>query len=321
MKIEITKPLELSSEQNNLLNNHSLLNILTILVSEIGVSGIIVKAEAFSNELRNQAIELKSLLNNSLDKSIDFSILDDFREEVNTFFNIIRSYTSLDEELRFVLRESHENVIRVLDIFESRLVELKQRNESSSEWVETSIEQLNSNFNEVLNAIAKNSKGKYNIVSNIAKKSQHDYMVNLKIESQDSSTILMPPVLQDCLRDLIANARKYTKPGGIIHAGLYNNGESITMVISDTGCGIPPEELHKVVDFGYRASNVAVRPTMGGGFGLTKAYHVTQQHYGRMWIESDLDKGTTITIKIPVPVNKITSKRNVDFSNLMLTAD
>jgi len=56
-----------------------------------------------------------------------------------------------------------------------------------------------------------------------------------------------------------------------------------------------------VVAFGKRASNVDDQATMGGGFGLTKAYLVSRQFGGRMWIDSRPGAGTRITISIPRP--------------------
>jgi signal transduction histidine kinase len=111
----------------------------------------------------------------------------------------------------------------------------------------------------------------------------------------------MPPVLQDVMRDLIANARKYTEPGGEITAGLVDNGKELRFVVADTGRGIPSDEVRQVVEFGKRGSNVDDKETMGGGFGLTKAYLVTRQFGGRIWITSRPGAGTRIAISIPRP--------------------
>ena len=110
----------------------------------------------------------------------------------------------------------------------------------------------------------------------------------------------MPLVLQDIFRDLIANSRKYTEPGGKISAGLYSLAEGLRIVVEDDGIGIPRDELQKVVEFGYRASNVLGKRTYGGGFGLSKALWVAKNFGGRMWIRSCVGVGTRVTIFIPV---------------------
>ena len=111
----------------------------------------------------------------------------------------------------------------------------------------------------------------------------------------------MPAVFQDVLRDLVANARKYTAPGGHITAALYEDPTLLRLVVEDTGRGIPANELATVVHFGRRASNVGDVRTLGGGFGLTKAFLATKQFGGRFWLASQVGTGTRIRINVPRP--------------------
>jgi signal transduction histidine kinase len=111
--------------------------------------------------------------------------------------------------------------------------------------------------------------------------------------------IWMPLRLKDVLRDLLANARKYTKPGGRVALALHQDEARILCVIEDSGYGIPEDELEKVAEFGYRASNVRDYPTMGGGFGLTKAVWLILSWGGRFHIASGLGEGTRIHIELP----------------------
>ena len=113
----------------------------------------------------------------------------------------------------------------------------------------------------------------------------------------------MPVIFQDVMRDLIANARKYTSPGGRIDAGLYNSGTELRFIVQDNGVGIPEAELERVTEFGVRRSNVLDRKTRGGGFGLTKAYYVARKFGGRMWIHSSTEAptDTRLGIRLPVP--------------------
>ena len=77
-------------------------------------------------------------------------------------------------------------------------------------------ERLHADFRSFFEAIEKNSKGRYRILYNAARKEQQDYYIDFKFETAGGGTLLMPPVFQDTMRDLIANARKYTAPGGSI---------------------------------------------------------------------------------------------------------
>lgn len=125
--------------------------------------------------------------------------------------------------------------------------------------------------------------------------------MTLDIRSVDGGQISMPPVLQDCFRDLLANARKYTPPGGEIRGSLRDDGRELRVVVADTGRGIPETEVGHVVRFGQRGSNARPGETRGGGYGLTKAYSICRRFGGRLWIESEIDIGTTVTMQIPRP--------------------
>jgi signal transduction histidine kinase len=199
------------------------------------------------------------------------------------------------------VEDSVSNLQSVFAILHTRVRELLERVHAPEKWTDHDIEQLTANFTNVLAAIEKNSKGRYRIVHNIAEQEQQDYMVNFMIESVDGSSIHMPSVLQDVMRDLIANARKYTEPGGEITAGLVDNGKELRFVVEDSGRGIPADEVQQVVEFGKRGSNVDDKATMGGGFGLTKAYLMARRFGGKMWIDSDPGVGTRITLSIPRP--------------------
>jgi signal transduction histidine kinase len=197
------------------------------------------------------------------------------------------------------IAESLANLESVFAILEVRAHEILARAQHPERWETMRIENLRHNFLEAFAAIEKNSRGRYRIIYNLARQEPTDYYVRLDFDSVDGKNVFMPPVFQDVMRDLIANARKYTAPGGIIAAGLFESPRELRFTVHDTGRGIPEPELRRVVEFGYRGSNVSNVRTMGGGFGLTKAYYVTKQFGGRIWIASRVDVGTRISIMLP----------------------
>lgn len=198
------------------------------------------------------------------------------------------------------VRANLEGIFLILRV---RARELRERQNTPGAWLPHSVETLKENFLHLFQAIERNSHGAYHIVHNLAQHEEGKYLIHLDISGDNAGQLRMPPVFQDVMRDLIANARKYTPPGGIISAGISQVKTELRFVVSDTGCGIPPGEIEHVIRFGYRASNVKDRPTCGGGFGLTKAYYVTRAFKGRMWIDSPADNhcGTRIEIRIPSP--------------------
>ena len=111
-----------------------------------------------------------------------------------------------------------------------------------------------------------------------------------------------PPVMGDKNRlrqvfmNIIDNALKYTPEGGDVTVQILNEVSNITVLISDTGCGIAPEDLPKVKEKFYKANqNVG-----GSGIGLAVADEIVQMHGGTLDIESGIGVGTTVKIQIPV---------------------
>jgi len=192
-----------------------------------------------------------------------------------------------------------EDIFAVLDV---RVAELQIREKNPGNWEIFTIEEFKRDFRKFFYAMEQSSKGRYHIVYNVAQQEQIDYLVHFEVTSDHEGLVTMPYLLKDVIRDLIANARKYTPPGGGITIGIAVVQHRLRFVVEDTGMGIPPEEIERVVEFGFRGSNVTGKiRTMGGGFGLTKALHVTRQLGGRMWIDSELNQGTRVTIEVPVP--------------------
>lgn len=299
--MEITTKLNLDDEQSKMIEMHSFLNVLNILISEMyliqlnisendntqnykRIGDAIAIVLSFSQMLREPELIVKEL---SDAEGIKNDLLNCVKDAVN----------GLDDNDE--IKESYENILSIMSIFMVRSRELLTRFGKGDIWVYHDIANLKNNFVNVFAAIEKNSKGRYKIIYNIAEHDEGDYFVQLDIRSVDNDRIFMPPVFQDVMRDLIANARKYTNPGGKIIAGLIDDGEFLKFVVEDTGRGIPASQISKVVEYGFRADNVADHETKGGGFGLTKAYRVAKNFNGKMFIESELDKGTTIKIELP----------------------
>ena len=108
---------------------------------------------------------------------------------------------------------------------------------------------------------------------------------------------------QSVLINLIINALDATEPGGDINiytaTGLSasNTGhKGVEITIADTGCGIQHEDLDKLFDPFFTTKEVG----KGTGLGLSVSYGIVQRHGGTIRVQSEIDRGSTFTIWVPV---------------------
>jgi signal transduction histidine kinase len=106
--------------------------------------------------------------------------------------------------------------------------------------------------------------------------------------------------LEQVLTNMVSNAIKYTPPGGTIRTTVCQKEGSIKFVVSDTGRGIPKEDLEKVFEPFYRVPQEAKDRTPGTGLGLALAKSLVELHGGEIWVESELQKGSTFCFTIPI---------------------
>ncbi|MGC1246864.1 MAG: sensor histidine kinase, partial [Spirulinaceae cyanobacterium] len=115
---------------------------------------------------------------------------------------------------------------------------------------------------------------------------------------------LLNPVLADrsliryIIANLLVNAIKYSPKNTKIMFSLTCQPGKAILIIEDRGIGIPSEELDKLFDSFYRASNV--RDIPGTGLGLSVVKQLVDLHGGNIKVESELAKGTTFTVALPL---------------------
>jgi len=105
--------------------------------------------------------------------------------------------------------------------------------------------------------------------------------------------------LRQVLLNLLSNAVKFTPDGGTIGVRARRDSGEIQVSVRDTGIGIAPEDQAKVFDEFQQVGQPSDRSREGTGLGLTLARRFVELHGGRIWIESDVGKGTTFTFAIP----------------------
>ncbi|MDD5368611.1 MAG: ATP-binding protein [Anaerolineaceae bacterium] len=108
-----------------------------------------------------------------------------------------------------------------------------------------------------------------------------------------------PVQLRQMVDNLVDNAIKYTSAGGSVVVKVQVQRNQIVLRVVDTGIGIPSVDLPHIFDKFYRASNTSTA-IVGTGLGLSIVKSIVESHQGRIWVDSTVDEGTSITVVLPV---------------------
>lgn len=100
-------------------------------------------------------------------------------------------------------------------------------------------------------------------------------------------------------QNLVGNAVNFSKPGGVVEVILTDDGERAAVAVTDHGMGIAPEEIDKVFERYYRTAKERTS-RRSSGLGLSIAQGVIQRHGGTIGVSSELGKGTTFTVTLPI---------------------
>jgi signal transduction histidine kinase len=102
------------------------------------------------------------------------------------------------------------------------------------------------------------------------------------------------------LHNLVGNGLKYTPEGGRVRVKVEAGPRSLVVDVEDNGIGIKPEEHELIFEKFYRARDARVSRITGTGLGLALAREVARLHGGDVLLRSEVDKGSTFTLTLPL---------------------
>jgi two-component system, OmpR family, phosphate regulon sensor histidine kinase PhoR len=106
--------------------------------------------------------------------------------------------------------------------------------------------------------------------------------------------------LEQAILNLLANAIKFNRPGGeVTVSAAVNDRHQVSIIISDTGVGIPSEDLPRIFERFYRIDKARSRQVGGTGLGLSIVKHVAERMNGTIEVQSTLGRGSAFTLLLP----------------------
>ncbi|TSC73931.1 MAG: multi-sensor signal transduction histidine kinase, partial [Parcubacteria group bacterium Gr01-1014_33] len=116
--------------------------------------------------------------------------------------------------------------------------------------------------------------------------------------------------LRNIIQSIISNAIEYTPEGGKVEVSLKKTRDHFIFKVKDTGIGIPKEEQGRIFEKFTRASNAQLIKTDGTGLGLYIAKQAVDLLEGKIWFESEVNKGTTFFVELPIESKAVGSEKD-----------
>jgi len=107
-------------------------------------------------------------------------------------------------------------------------------------------------------------------------------------------------LLHQAIYNLVENGLKYTPDGGEVTVKLLTAPSTLTFAIQDTGIGIPATDLPRLFEKFYRGTNREALAQRGTGLGLAIVKSIAERHGGKVWVESELGKGSIFHLQVPI---------------------
>jgi signal transduction histidine kinase len=117
--------------------------------------------------------------------------------------------------------------------------------------------------------------------------------------SQGATVFADKTMISTVLRNLISNAIKFTNTGGEIVISVVNKTSELTVSVSDNGVGISKSALEKLFRLDENYSTTGTNNEQGTGLGLILCKEFIEKHGGKIWVESEVGKGSTFSFSLP----------------------
>jgi signal transduction histidine kinase len=129
--------------------------------------------------------------------------------------------------------------------------------------------------------------------------SSHGITLDVRVDGELGSMVGDERKIKQVLLNLLSNAVKFTPEGGTVGLSVLKVDGAVEIAVSDTGIGIAPEDQGAIFEEFRQVGTDYARKREGTGLGLALARRFVELHGGRIWVKSDVGKGSTFTFSIP----------------------
>ena len=212
----------------------------------------------------------------------------ELRAPLNTIYSVLDlatgGYASPEKSQEMLLR-AKQRVTEMLKLINELLMLAKAREEEFKEE-ERELTQLADILQDVVKLMRVEAESK-------------DMFLGVDIAPDVPPVWVNPDRIKLVWTNLLSNAIKYTEPGGIIVASLSANEGFVRGSVRDTGIGIAPEDQPSIFSDFFRAKNARQLSAIGTGIGLSLVKRIIENAEGRIWLKSELGKGSEFVFELP----------------------
>ena len=281
-------------------NGLYLLSIIFFSVTSLYISAYL--ATSVNNRLRKRENEIVTLKNEITDAYNKLEAID--REKSEFTYKVTHELRSPLSAIQSLLKSIEEGYAGEIS---EKARDLVIRSEKRTSFLITLVNGL---LDLIAGKIGKPKEGDIKLIDiNIAVKNTLHLMQektkakNLKIiiktTPEPSYLNIVPDDLDIILTNLIDNSVKYTEQEGTISINSTITDKEVKLEISDTGIGITTEDLNKIFNEFYRSKNAKAAELRGTGLGMSIVKNLIKQYGGSIDVQSQIEKGTTVTISFP----------------------
>jgi len=301
----------IQSLQRNVLQITLILQIIVTIFS-------IAFSKTFSQRLKKIMVSMRIIQNGDFTHKLSMSGNDELTILAHEFNNLTeRLQTSEQKRARFVSDASHElkTPLASIKLLTDSILQNDMDLETTREFVSdigNEAERLNRmtakllsltkvDGQEVADAEIIYMAPTVNRVTRMLKPmaKQANITIELDLEN-DSPVLILEDDLYQIVFNLMENGIKYNTPGGKLKVALKHREDMATLIIMDSGVGIPEDAISHIFERFYRVDKARSRASGGSGLGLAIVRAIIQRNRGEIHVSSEVGKGTTFTVSFPV---------------------